>query len=103
MGRSSQHPAGVQHVQLAEDGQVALSHTPRHDGRGALGRAGGCIAPDNRDDLDDARLLIDQADKMLTKLAAANIAASDEQDDPTTLADNVLPVWAFPTATELPL
>lgn len=59
--------------------------------------------PDNRDDLDDARLLLDQADKMLKTLAAANIAASDSQDDPTTAADNALPVWSFPAATELPL
>ncbi len=59
--------------------------------------------PDNRDDLDDARLLLDQADKMLVKLAAANIAAAETPDDPTTLDDNVLPVWSFPEATELPL
>ncbi len=59
--------------------------------------------PDNRDDLDDARLLLDQADRMLKTLAAANIAASETQDDPTTLDDNTLPVWYFPAATELPL
>lgn len=69
-------------------------------------RTAGWVAlsyPDNRDDIDDAKLLLDQADRMLKTLAAANIAASDTQDDPTTLADNALPVWSFPAATELPL
>ncbi len=69
-------------------------------------RAAGFVAlgyPDNRDDLDDARLLLDLADKQLKALAAANIAATPAQDDPSTLADNVLPVWSFPEATELPL
>jgi hypothetical protein len=69
-------------------------------------RAAGWVAlsfPDNRDDLDDARLLLDQADKMLKTLAAANIAAAETPDDPGTTADNVLPYWSFPAATELPI
>ncbi len=57
--------------------------------------------PDNRDDLSDARLLLEQATALRKDLAAANIAAS--LDDPTTQADNTLPVWSFPAATELPL
>lgn len=69
-------------------------------------RAAGWVAltyPDNREDLDDARLLLDQADRMLKTLSAANIAASEDQDDPTTTADNTLPYWSFPAATELPI
>jgi hypothetical protein len=59
--------------------------------------------PDNRDDLSDAKILLDQAALLRKDLAAANIAASETPDDPTTLADNVLPVWSFPEATEIPL
>ncbi len=63
----------------------------------ALGNA------DNADEIAHGRYLLEACDKELARLAAANIAASADQDDPTTITDNVLPVWSFPAATELPL
>lgn len=51
--------------------------------------------PDNRDDLQDVRLLLEQATADRKLLAAANTALTG--DDPSTAADDVLPdVW-WPT------
>jgi hypothetical protein len=71
----------------------------------AAQRAAGFAAlasTDNAEELAQARILLDEANKALLKLAAANIAAASG-DDPTTTTDNALPVWSFPEATELPL
>jgi len=51
----------------------------------------GWIALGNADDADEiahGRLLLEMCEKELARLAAANIAASDTPDDPTTLDDN---------------
>lgn len=54
--------------------------------------------PDNRDDLSDAKTLLDQATAMRKDLAAANIALTS--DDPSTDDDNTLPEFVFPAASE---
>lgn len=54
--------------------------------------------PDNRDDLGDAKTLLDQATALRKDLAAANIALT--ADDPSTDADNQLPQWSFPAAPD---
>lgn len=72
----------------------------------AARHAAGWIAMGNADTAEETahgRYLLEQCDKDLVRLADANIGATDTQDDPTTLADNVLPVWSFPAATEQPL
>lgn len=56
----------------------------------------GLTYPDNRDDLDDAKELLKQATDLRKDLAAANIALSG--DDPSTSADDLLPVFSFPDA-----
>ncbi len=72
----------------------------------AARHAAGWVAWSSADNPEDAaygRFLLEQCEKELVRLAAANIAAAETPDDPTTLDDNVLPVWSFPEATELPL
>lgn len=63
-------------------------------------RAAGFISltwPDLVDELEDARRLLDEAEKMRADLAAANIAVT--ADDPATGEDNVLPEFVFPAAS----
>lgn len=60
-------------------------------------RAAGWVTrtyPDNREDLDDAKELLDRAEADLKRLAAANIALTSQ--DPSTDADDVLPEFSFP-------
>ena len=63
-------------------------------------RAAGLVEltwPDNREDLTDGELLLKLAESMRKDLAAANITLTG--DDPTTDADDVLPVFVFDAAT----
>lgn len=53
--------------------------------------------PDNREDLTDGEVLLKLAEQMRKDLAAANIALVGQ--DPSTDADDVLPVFSFPAAT----
>ncbi len=63
-------------------------------------RAAGMIEtgyPDNRDDVTNGAELLKQADAMRRDLAAAAVAAGE--DDPSTDADDLLPLWSFPPAS----